>query len=72
MKYRIEVEQDEDGMFFATVPTLPGCVAEGATRKEAIENVKQVADGYIESLLKDGAAVPTPIEGKLRRSGSAS
>ena len=32
MKYRVLVEQDEDGVFVAEAPSLPGCVSQGATR----------------------------------------
>ena len=38
MKYRILIEQDEDNMFVAEVPSLPGCVSQGKTRAEAIDN----------------------------------
>ncbi|MFI5200998.1 MAG: type II toxin-antitoxin system HicB family antitoxin [Candidatus Kapaibacterium sp.] len=62
MKYRIEIEQDEDGMFTASVPSLPGCISEGATRMEAIENVKDAAQGYIESLRKHNEPIPPPID----------
>ena len=62
MKYRIEIEQDEDGVFIASVPNLPGCLSEGATRSEAIENVKDAISGYLESLRKHGEPVPMSIE----------
>jgi antitoxin HicB len=32
MKYRVYLEKDEDGMFVASCPTLPGCVSQGQTR----------------------------------------
>ena len=40
MKFRILVETDEDGMFVATVPSLPGCVSQGAARAKAVSNVR--------------------------------
>jgi len=40
MKFRVLIEQDEDGIFVAEVPTLPGCVSQGTTRAEAIANIK--------------------------------
>lgn len=36
MKYRVLIEQDEDGVFVAEVPSLPGCVTQGDTRAEAL------------------------------------
>lgn len=32
MKYRVLIEQDEDGVFVAEVPSLPGCISQGTTR----------------------------------------
>mgnify|MGYP002622355379 FL=1 len=61
MKYRILVEQDEDGGFVAEVPALPGCLSQGETRSEALENIKDAIKGYLESLEKEGEPVPPPI-----------
>ncbi len=61
MKYRVVVEQDEDGVFIAEVPSLPGCLAEGTTRADAISNVRESMLAYIESLKKHGDAIPPPI-----------
>ena len=41
MKYRIIIEQDEDGVFVVESPSLPGCISQGKTRKEAIENIQE-------------------------------
>jgi predicted RNase H-like HicB family nuclease len=40
MKFRILIEQDEDGVFVAECVSLPGCVSQGKTREEAIKNIK--------------------------------
>jgi len=61
MKVRIIVEQDEDGRFVATCPTLPGCISEGDTRESALANIRDAATGYIASLKKHGEPVPPPI-----------
>ncbi|MBF0464338.1 MAG: type II toxin-antitoxin system HicB family antitoxin [Nitrospirae bacterium] len=65
MKYRILVEQDEDGVFIAQCPALPGCVSQGKTRQEAITNIADAIKGYIESLKKHSEAIPPPIEEEL-------
>lgn len=54
MKYRVYLEPDEDGVFVATCPALPGCVSEGRTRIEAMENIREAIEGYLESLWKHG------------------
>ncbi len=61
MKFRIIIEPDEDGMFVAEVPALPGCISQGATRKEALSNIKDAIAGYLESLKKHGDPIPPSI-----------
>ncbi len=58
MKFRVLIEQDEDGVFVATCPSLPGCVSQGKTRLEARTNIQDAISGYIESLKKQGEAIP--------------
>lgn len=50
MQYRVLIEQDEDGIYVADVPALPGCISQGTTRTEAINNIKEAIAGYLESL----------------------
>ncbi len=52
MWWRILIEQDEDGMFIAECRSLPGCISQGKTRKEALENIQDAIKGYLESLKK--------------------
>jgi predicted RNase H-like HicB family nuclease len=54
MKFRVLIEPDEDGVFVAVVPSLPGCVSQGATRAEALENVREAIGLYLESLEAHG------------------
>lgn len=61
MKFRIIVEPDEDGIFVATVPSLPGCVSQGATREETLRNVREAIHGYLESLRERGEPIPPAI-----------
>lgn len=60
-RYRVIVEQDEDGVFVAECPTLPGCISQGATRQEAIANIKDAIAGYLESLRKHNEPIPPSI-----------
>jgi predicted RNase H-like HicB family nuclease len=62
MKFRILIEQDEEGMFVAECPTLPGCISQGKNRNEAILNIKDAIKGYLESLKKHNEAVPPSID----------
>ena len=65
MKYRVLIEQDEDGVFVAEVPTLPGCISQGETRAEALENIREAIGVYLESLEAHGEPVPPPITEEL-------
>ena len=61
MQYRVLIEQDEDGVYVGEVPSLPGCVSQGNTRTELLENIKEAIAGYIESLEAHGEPVPPSI-----------
>jgi len=65
MKYRVIIEQDEDGMFIAEVPSLPGCISQGTTRDEAVVNIREAIQAYIESLQKHNEPVPLPISQEI-------
>ena len=65
MKYRVHFERDEDGVFIATCPALPGCVSEGRTRSEAERNIREAIEGYLASLRKHDEPIPPGIEEEL-------
>jgi predicted RNase H-like HicB family nuclease len=48
----------EDGYWVIECPSLPGCISQGRTKKEAIENIKEAINGYISALEEDGLPVP--------------
>lgn len=54
----------DDDAFIAEVPELPGCAADGKTRKEAVENAERVIKEWIEIALEDGETIPEP-KGRL-------
>jgi predicted RNase H-like HicB family nuclease len=61
MRYRVLIEQDEDGVFVAEVPSLPGCISQGSTRREALINVREAIAAYLESREALGDPLPPPI-----------
>ena len=65
MKYRVVVAPDEDGVFVAECPALPGCISQGKTREEALTNIKDAITGYLASLKKHGEPVPPPISEEI-------
>lgn len=65
MKYRVLIEQDEDGIYVAEVPALPGCISQGETREQAVENVREAIAAYLESLAEHNEPIPPAITEEL-------
>jgi predicted RNase H-like HicB family nuclease len=65
MKYRVLIEQDEDGAFVAQVPALPGCVSQGASRDEALVNIREAIEAYLESLRDHDEPIPPAISEEI-------
>ncbi len=59
MGYTVILEQETDGGFVAVVPALPGCVTQGDTRAEALANVREAMELYIEDCIAAGDPVRT-------------
>jgi predicted RNase H-like HicB family nuclease len=59
MKYTVILDQESDGGYVAIVPTLPGCVSQGDSRDEALANIREAAELYIEDCIEAGDPVPT-------------
>ena len=55
---------EEDGAYIAEVPELAGCMADGATYKEALENAEVVIQEWIETARALGRDIPEP-KGRL-------
>jgi predicted RNase H-like HicB family nuclease len=58
MKYQVILEPQEEGGYTAYVPVLPGCVSEGDTVSEALENIKEAISLYLESMSARGISPP--------------
>jgi predicted RNase H-like HicB family nuclease len=65
LKFRVVIEPDEDGVFVAEVPALPGCLSQGRTRAEAIANIKEAIAAYLESLKLHAEPIPPPISDEI-------
>ena len=58
MNLRVNLEPSDEGGFTATVPSLPGCVSEGDTRDEALANIREAIELYLEPVEDDTAGMP--------------
>jgi predicted RNase H-like HicB family nuclease len=57
---------DESGWWVVECPSLPGCVSQGRTKEEALTNIREAIEGYIEVLKEDGRPIPDdPMEAAL-------
>ena len=54
----VVIYRGEDGYWVVECPSLPGCVSQGKTRTEAINNIKEAITGYIQALKEDHLPVP--------------
>jgi predicted RNase H-like HicB family nuclease len=59
MGYTVILTQEPDGGYVVSVPALPGCATQGDTRDEALRNVREAIQLYIEDCIDAGDPVPT-------------
>lgn len=57
MEIRVRLEKDEDGVWVAICPSLPGCISQGKTQEEALKNIKDAVRLHIRSLAEDGLPI---------------
>ena len=54
MRYTVILQRESDGGYVAVIPSLPGCVSQGDTREEALKNIEEAAELYIEDVQATG------------------
>jgi len=59
VRFTVVLEQEEDGGFVASVPALPGCVSQGNDREEAMKNVREAIEVYLEDCRESGESIPS-------------
>jgi len=63
MKFKVVLEPDlDDGGYVVSCPSLPGCYSQGDTVEEALENIREAIEAYVESLKKHGEPIPAEYE----------
>ena len=63
MKFVITLERDEDGIWIAECPSIPGCISQGETKDEAVSNVHEAILGCLEVRAAQG--MPLTVETRL-------
>lgn len=61
MKFKVLIRKDSEspGWYNVSCPALPGCHSQGKTVEEALKNIKEAIEAYLESLEKDKLPVPS-------------
>ena len=60
-KFTVTVERDEDGLYVASVPLLPGCYTQGESYEEALNNIKDAIKLHIEARQEVGEPIPIEV-----------
>ena len=58
MKYTVILQREADGGYVVTVPALPGCISQGDSRGEALRNIEEAIELYIEDVKAAGEPIP--------------
>jgi predicted RNase H-like HicB family nuclease len=61
MRYTVVLEHESDGGYVASVPALAGCVSQGDSRAEALANIREAIELYVEDRRDAGDPVPTEV-----------
>ncbi len=65
MKIKVYLEPSEEGGYTAIVPSLPGCISEGDTKEEALKNIREAIELYLEPVEDDKLAIAQAEEVEL-------
>lgn len=55
---QVRIYPGEDGMWVAECPSLPGCISQGLSRDDAVQNIREAIELYIEGLAEDRRQIP--------------
>lgn len=58
MKYTVVLQRENDGGYVVSVPALPGCVSQGDTREQALKNIEEAIQVYLEDVKAAGEPIP--------------
>ena len=58
MRLRVVLEPSEEGGYTVTVPSLPGCISQGDTKEDALKNIREAIELYLEPVEDDEIVAP--------------
>jgi antitoxin HicB len=60
---RVTLREEDDGRWSASIPSLPGCSSWGYSPQEALANIKDAAEVYVDDMIDAGERLPQPSDG---------
>ena len=63
--FKLVIQKEEDGRYSIECPALPGCVSWGYTEEEAIKNIREAVEVYVEDLIEAGEFLPIEKSGAV-------
>ena len=57
-RHQVLIYPGEDGFWVADCPSLPGCISQGTSKEDALDNIKEAIEGYVEALKADRLPIP--------------
>ena len=60
MRFLVTIDRDEDGVFVAECPVIPGCISQGETEQQALENIKDAIKQCLEVRAERGMPLTVP------------
>lgn len=61
LPYTIELTPDKNGVWFANIPLLKGCMTQGDSREDALQMLDEAKELWLETALAEGMSIPEPI-----------
>ena len=60
---RVTLREEDDGRWSASIPSLPGCSSWGYSPQEALANIRDAAEVYVDDMIDAGEGLPQPSDG---------
>jgi antitoxin HicB len=71
VRYTVVLEPESDGGYVVSVPALPGCVSQGDSRAQALANIREAIELYVQDCREAGDPVPTEAGKEFVEIGTA-
>lgn len=67
MDFKVKLHKAEEGGYYVTVPSLPGCYSQGETKEEALANIKEAIALHLETIVEDSEPIMVEKDAEIRK-----